>query len=218
MATVSPTGPMGQEANRLPAVEAARRWMLSFGWCPQHMEQVARLAGEIFDGLERLHQLERRWRVILECAALIHDVGWTVSPQGHHKHASRLFLEASLPEFPDQDRELIALVARYHRKAAPRSSHRPFTPLPPDSQDAVRKLAAMIRIADGLDRSHRGAVVTVRCRIEPRRVVFELTLWQPSEADRAAAAKKAVLFSEVFGREVEFESRIDERAAEGPGS
>jgi len=197
---------MEEGSGRRADVEAILAWMLGFGWEPGHMEQVASLAVRIFDRLGNLHRLGPRWRVILEAAALVHDIGWTVSAAAHHKHASRIILERGLPGFCERERDLVALVVRYHRKAAPKKKHEGFSRLAAGEQDAVRKLAAMIRIADGLDRTHRRAVEDVDCRVEADGVLFRLRLSLPASEDIAAAVKKSKLFEEVFGRRVKFEA------------
>jgi exopolyphosphatase/guanosine-5'-triphosphate,3'-diphosphate pyrophosphatase len=194
----------------LAEIDAARRWMLSFGWFPQHMEQVARLSCCIFDQLKPLHGLEKRWRTILEAAALVHDVGWTISQKAHHKHAARLVRQNHLPGFSAQEQDLIALLVRYHRKASPRTSHGRFSRLDAKTQSGIRNVVALLRIADGLDRTHLSAVQSIACRIEAGQVTFRLHMTHMSAEDISAGHKKARFFEEVFGRRVRFEPILAE--------
>jgi exopolyphosphatase/guanosine-5'-triphosphate,3'-diphosphate pyrophosphatase len=185
-----------------PGVDAVRRWMYSFGWHPEHMEQVCRLATGLFDELAGLHGLGPRWRRILAAAAISHDVGWTVAAKGHHKHAARLIRGASFPGFTARERDLAALVARYHRRAEPKPTHRRFNRLVPDEQDAVRKLAAILRIVDGFDRSHTSAVTGIECRVDGDEITIRPRMKTSADDDVAAAYRKAGLFEKVFRRKV----------------
>jgi exopolyphosphatase/guanosine-5'-triphosphate,3'-diphosphate pyrophosphatase len=185
-----------------PGVSAVRRWMYSFGWHPEHMEQVSRLAILLFDRLEDLHGFDSRWRRVLAAAALAHDVGWTVAAKGHHKHAARLIRKASFPGFTPKERSFISLVARYHRRAKPKRSHRRFDRLDPADQDAVRKLAAILRIADGFDRSHTASVTGIECSLTGDEVTIRPRLTRAADEDVAAAYRKSGLFEETFHRRV----------------
>jgi len=185
-----------------PGVAAVRRWMYSFGWHPEHMDQVARLAILLFDRLFALHGLASPWRRILAAAALSHDVGWTVAAKGHHKHAARLIRHASFPGFSPRQRSLVALVARYHRRAAPKHSHPRFARLDVEEQDAVRKLAAILRIADGFDRSHTDSIAGIECSLAGDEVTLRPRLKRTADEDIAAAYRKVGLFEEAFRRRV----------------
>jgi len=186
----------------LPEIDAVRRWMYAFGWHPEHMEQVARLSCLLFDELADLHALGPRWRRILAAAALVHDVGWTVSPSGHHKHAARIVRNSDLPGFDGPERDLVALVARYHRGKGPKPSHGRFAALDPADQDAVLTLAALIRIADGLDRSHLSGVQSLSCAATRDSVTIRLRVKRLVGDDISAAYRKSGLFEKVFRRSV----------------
>ena len=130
---------------------------------PEHSARTAALALDLFDGTARWHGLDDSWRELLEAAALLANVGQAVSHSEHHKHSYYLIRHSDrLSGFTDREVELIALVARYHRKSAPKPKHPEFAKLRPDDQSAVRTLAGILRVAIALDRSHRGPVDAVR--------------------------------------------------------
>ena len=129
---------------------------------PAHSARTASLALELFDALTRWHDLGDDSRELLEAAALLANVGLFVSHSEHHKHSYYLIRNSDrLAGFTDHEIELIALVARYHRKSAPKPKHVEFARLRPDDQERVTTMAAMLRVAIALDRSHDGRVATV---------------------------------------------------------
>ena len=123
---------------------------------------MAWLAGRLFDAAKSLHGLGPAARELLVCGALVHDVGITVSFQSHHKRSRDIVLGADLSAFTDRQRNIIASLARYHRKALPSPEHTLFAELRPADQSLVTKLAALLRIADGLDREHGHVVKELR--------------------------------------------------------
>jgi exopolyphosphatase / guanosine-5'-triphosphate,3'-diphosphate pyrophosphatase len=132
---------------------------------PDHSAQVTRLALELFDATAPRHRLGDDSREVLEAAALLANVGLFVSHAGHHKHSYYVIRNSELlTGFTDREIELIAQVARYHRKSAPRRKHPEFAALDPDDQQRVRVLAGILRIAVGLDRNHARRVASVGCR------------------------------------------------------
>lgn len=130
-----------------------------------HARQVRRLALQLFDALAPRLGLDADDRAILADAALLHDVGYHINYQGHHKHSYHLILHAELLGMSPEAQVTVAHVARYHRGAAPsRKRHREFARLDQPVRKRVRRLAALLRIADGLDRGHVSAVDKVRVR------------------------------------------------------
>ena len=172
----------------------------------RHMEQVARLAGILFDESRALHRRNDREKELLVCAALLHDVGISVSFAGHHKHSRRLILESDLPGFSDDERRTVAALARYHRKADPSEKHGFFRALLDEDRRIVRQLAAILRLADGLDRAHENAVDGLKAGLlADGGIVFRIS--GPGDVAYAAesAARKAGLFESVFGIKVRLE-------------
>ena len=173
---------------------------------PEHVQHVARLALHLFDELEDLHGLRDQDRLILEAAALLHDIGWTASPsgKGHHRESARLIRAHRWESFPPEAVNLMAQVARYHRKSIPDLEHEDFAALAPAERLRVQMLAAHLRIADGLDRSHQQLVTHLSAEIMPGRILLHLSSNRPLTREIAAATKKADLARAVFGREITF--------------
>jgi exopolyphosphatase/guanosine-5'-triphosphate,3'-diphosphate pyrophosphatase len=168
-----------------------------------HAQQTARLALRLFDGLASLHGLGRRDRELLEYAALLHDAGYWISAEGHHKHAYYLIRKAPLEGFTPEEGRIIALVARYHRGALPRGRHAGFSGLSRGGRDRVRRLAALLRIADGLDRSHAGLVRDVSLQVKDGKVVIDASASGNADLEIAAADRRANLFRRIFDLEIE---------------
>ena len=172
----------------------------------EHTHQVTRLALEIFDALQEAHRMGPEERFRLHCAALLHDIGWVEGPQGHHKTAMKLIVSDPRLPFRRSERQMIALIARYHRKALPDVRHKYYGNLTDAEQHCVRVLAGILRVADGLDRSHNRVVRSVQCRVSDRRIVMTCDVRGPADAELAAAEKKADLFQEAFGRPLELKA------------
>ena len=133
---------------------------------PDHVFQVCKTALSIFDQTHELHLLGAAERPLLEAGALLHDCGFQRGPQRHHKHSRDLILELELPGFSDSEKKIVACVARYHRKAAPEPTHAVFRDLSPQEQAVVSRLAAILRVADGLDRLHVASAQSIRVERE----------------------------------------------------
>jgi exopolyphosphatase / guanosine-5'-triphosphate,3'-diphosphate pyrophosphatase len=131
----------------------------------KHSHQVTRLALSLFLQTQRLHYLGEEEREFLESAALLHEIGLFVSHDSHHRHSYYLIRNAELAGFTENEKAIIANIARYHRKSYPKFKHEGFGLLSPEDQAIVLKLASILRIADGLDRSHASAVDHLNVRI-----------------------------------------------------
>jgi exopolyphosphatase / guanosine-5'-triphosphate,3'-diphosphate pyrophosphatase len=152
-----------QTVERYPDVR--RRSVIELGercnYWSDHARQVARLAVSIFDQTRSVHGLTDREREWLEYAALLHDVGVHISYERHHRHSYYLIKNGDLRGFAPDEIEIMALVARYHRQARPRKSHDGYGDLPAGARRVVKVLAAMLRLAEGLDRSHAQALAGI---------------------------------------------------------
>jgi exopolyphosphatase / guanosine-5'-triphosphate,3'-diphosphate pyrophosphatase len=150
------------DVRRRSALELAERC----GWEEAHARQVARLALALFDGLRPIHGLGDREREWLEYAAWLHDVGTHISYERHHRHSYYLIKNGDLRGFEPVETEVIALSARYHRRAEPSKEHEGYRDLPRALRRTVRVLGAMLRLTESLDRSRhavvRGLVVNTR--------------------------------------------------------
>jgi len=163
-----------------------------------HAEHVARLALQMFDGLASVHRLDGHYRELLGIAALLHDIGHLIGHQGHHKHSYYLISNGNLKDFNKQEIEIIANVARYHRKDRPRKSHYSFQQVEPGHRGAVRKLAVLLRLAEALDRTHSAVISDVACRISDGGVEFVARTSQDAELELWTARRTAEFFEREF--------------------
>ncbi|HIU17578.1 MAG TPA: HD domain-containing protein [Candidatus Avidesulfovibrio excrementigallinarum] len=169
----------------------------------RHGAHVAGLAGSLFDQLQDLHGLDADWRRRLLGAARLHDIGFVAGRKGHHKASMRRILEDPSLELLPDDRSLIALLARYHRKAWPSGRHSQFAVLPRATRKALRRAAALLRVADGLDYTHQALVTGITVRMKSRRVVLVLRSKSECQQEMKRAVRKGDLFAHVFGLQVE---------------
>jgi exopolyphosphatase/guanosine-5'-triphosphate,3'-diphosphate pyrophosphatase len=171
----------------------------------RHCSHVAALAVRLFDQLQEAYELPAAGRDLLEAAALLHDVGYLINHARHHKHAYHLIMHGDLRGFAPGEIELIANVARYHRRAAPKKSHEQFRRLDPKDRLLVRQLSGILRVADGLDRTHGRIVRDVRVRVGESRVRLRLATSGAAEVEIADATRKRRLFERVFETRLAFE-------------
>lgn len=185
---------------------------------PQHALQVAHLARQLFRALAPLHGLGDREELFLEAAALLHDLGRATQGPGaeHHKESARLIREHPWQGFTPAEVELIALVARYHRKSPPDLSHADFAVLSPMDQAVVTTLAALLRVADGLDRTHRQLIRELHVEIRPQEVVVDLVGSPDAIEELVSARRKAELAEKVFGRQFRFLLPAPDSASPAP--
>lgn len=176
-----------------------------------HAAQVARIALELFDQTHALHQLAAREREWLRYAAILHDVGYAVGRSRHNLHSYYLITHGELTGFAADEIEVIASIARYHRGKCPKESHENWQALDPILRPVVEKLSGILRIAEGLDRSHAQLVTRVTCQVRPRRVEIEAAARADCEPELAAARGKANLFRKVFRRRVRIRAVSAER-------
>jgi len=169
-----------------------------------HARQVTRLALRLFDELNELHQLGARDRLRLECAALLHDIGWQSGGKGHHRASMQMILESPLLPFDDQERAVVGCIARYHRRGLPGLIHPLYAALETREQEAVSKLAALLRLAEGLDHDHKQRIKDMTCRIRPRKVVVRASAARHSLELARETLDKADLFVLVYRRKLEF--------------
>src|SRR6478672_3765959 len=168
-----------------------------------HSQHVAKLALSLFDQTRTLHELGTDDREMLEYAALLHDIGQHVSRKGHHRHAAYLVENAQLRGFSPDEIEFLAALVRHHRRGEPKASEPRFAALDKDSRERVRKLAALLRLADGLDRGRRGVVDGVDVAIGTDLVVLRLHTHGDAELELWGLRRRRELFEKIFDRELE---------------
>lgn len=174
---------------------------------PAHSAHVARLALQLFDALAPIHGLGPTARDYLEAGARLANVGLVVAHSKHHLHAYYVIRHSELAGLTDAEIEVIAQIARYHRKSAPKASHPEFAALPAESQALVRTLAGILRVAIGLDRSHQGRVERVQAETRNQKVMLSVVAAPGVGGDIAlelyAANERKGLLEAVLDRRVE---------------
>jgi len=199
-------------------IAAAIELMLDADWEVQHVIQVRGIALAMFDGLDPIHHMGADERIILEAGALLHDIGFQIGDARHHKSSYEIIRERLGPPWAEGDALMAALVARYHRKARPAAKHPGFGDLSGEDRATVSRLAAILRVADGLDRSHGANVRDVTVDISDKTVTLRL-VGEYNSTDEWGATRKSGLFAQVFGREIvlEWNQRESPGSEEGRG-
>lgn len=188
-----------QEGHRPESLEEVGE---KYNYDAAHAYQVSHLALSLFYQLQGLHRLPEKYTTILHAAAMLHDIGLFIAYPKHHKHSYYLIKSSGLNSFNKSDLDLIANIARYHRKTHPSPKHLPFSQLSPSDQDVVRKLSALLRVADGLDRSHESRVKEITCTLPRHRTVsIKLSSSSDLKTEIEGAKEKAKLMDEVFNVE-----------------
>jgi len=188
------------DLRRRTVMELARRCQFR----EDHGTHVARLALSIFDQTRRLHKLADSDAELLEYAALLHDIGFYISPHRHHRHSSYLILNHAMTGFSRAEVRIMAMAARHHRKVEPRRGRGMLKLLSKVDLRRVRYLAAILRIADALDRTHARLVRAVRCSVSGRAVEIRIDADGDPELEIWAARRKGDLFEELAGRKLRF--------------
>ncbi len=179
------------------------------GFEEEHCRQDARLAVKLFDLTADLHHLDDECRDLLYYAGLLHDIGYVEGYWGHHKTAYRLIMRADLPGLTDREKRIVANVARYHRGARPKLMHEGFAALDPDDREIVIMLGAILRLADGLDRSHTDAVRDLHVWLEGDELLVLVDCPFGCGPEIWAGEKKGRFFGDLFGVQVRVRQCMD---------
>jgi exopolyphosphatase/guanosine-5'-triphosphate,3'-diphosphate pyrophosphatase len=194
-----PAEPPDGPRHRRAVLDFARR----HAWDEAHCRHVTALALSLFDQTAALHGLGPAERGLLEVAGLLHDVGYAVSQSAHHKHSLYLIRNADLDGFSARERDLVANVARYHRKALPADRHPDYMALDDDDRTLVRRLAALLRLADGLDADHFQVIEAATVVDRGDHLRLELRARDAPDQEMWAAERNGDLFELEFGRRVQ---------------
>jgi exopolyphosphatase / guanosine-5'-triphosphate,3'-diphosphate pyrophosphatase len=181
-----------------------------------HSNQVVRLALALFDQTRAIHGLTDREREWLEYASLMHDIGGHISFSGHHKHSYYLIKNGDLRGFHPDEIEVMALVARYHRRGTPKRSHPQYAQLPATLRRTVRTLASILRVAESLDRSHAQPVSGLEVHDRGEDIVIRLHSGDDAELEVWATARHLEPFEQVVGKPVRLEIAQTEPAGVTP--
>jgi exopolyphosphatase/guanosine-5'-triphosphate,3'-diphosphate pyrophosphatase len=196
------------QADRYPDVR--RRSVFELGercnFWPEHVNQVARLALTLFDQTRAIHGLTDREREWLEYAAILHDIGVHISYQDHHKHSYYLIKNGDLRGFEPDEIDAIALVARYHRQGSPKRRHDEFGGLGRKRRRIVRTLAAILRLAENLDRSHAQSITGLELHDRGDDDLLQIRTSSDAELELWAASRQAAPFERLTGKPLRIET------------
>ena len=174
----------------------------------QHAEHVRELSVMLFDQLQSVHHMPVQARVQLEAGALLHDVGHRVSHRGHHKHGEYLALNGDIPGLDGRDRQIVAAIVRYHnRKSEPAEHHPAYSVLNNNDKRIARRLASIVKIAEGLDHSHRQRVLHLKASFQRGAVTFQVQARGDATEDLRDAERSAALFEKEFHVQLFFRAR-----------
>jgi exopolyphosphatase / guanosine-5'-triphosphate,3'-diphosphate pyrophosphatase len=178
-----------------------------FGYEEPHAHQVAKLSELIFDALGPTQGLTRHHRTLMLAAALLHDVGYHIAHESHHKHTLYLIANSELTGFSEAERAVIANIARYHRGSLPKERHLEYAALNLADRETVCRLGGIVRLADALDRSHENRVEDLRCTSDNGLLHIQLRGTLDCENELIEADRKRDLFEQAFNRSVSLTTR-----------
>jgi exopolyphosphatase / guanosine-5'-triphosphate,3'-diphosphate pyrophosphatase len=206
------------QADRYPDVRRRSVFELAerCNYWPEHAQQVARLAVALFDQTRIVHGLTDREREWLEYAALLHDIGVHISYERHHKHSYYLIKNGDLRGFDPEEIEVIALVARYHRQATPKRQHGEYREFRRKRRRTIRTLAAILRLAESLDRSHSQPVSGLELHDRGDDGLLQLRTSGDAELELWAATRHAAAFERLIGKPLRVE--VSGNASSGSSS
>jgi exopolyphosphatase/guanosine-5'-triphosphate,3'-diphosphate pyrophosphatase len=181
------------------ARELARRYAVDM----DHAENTARLAGQLFRSLQSVHEMDGRCETILCVAAMLHEIGIFVSTSAYHKHSYYVISNSELFGLNSGDHRLVALVARYHRRAHPKATHDVFAQLERDDRVLVSRLAGLLRIALSLNHSRSQRIRDIKCQVERKRFVIRTNAQGGDlSLERMELRQNSLLFEDTFGLSV----------------
>jgi exopolyphosphatase/guanosine-5'-triphosphate,3'-diphosphate pyrophosphatase len=178
-----------------------------------HSHHVARLATKIFDDTKELHQLSGQDRKLMQYAAILHDIGYHIGHNNHHRHGLYLIKNSEMPGFTRDEIAMMATMVRYHRGSLPKKSsdarsrreHEDYYSLDRGQRTKMLRMASILQIADGLDRSHQQLITDVQCVLSEGVVTFIATIVGEGELEMWSAERKATWFEELFRVAIGFE-------------
>jgi exopolyphosphatase/guanosine-5'-triphosphate,3'-diphosphate pyrophosphatase len=194
----------GKRLKRLSAqiLSAARNLGHKYQYDKIHAERVRELSIRLFEELKTEHRMTDTHRLYLEVAALLHDIGLFVSSRAHHKHSYYLISSSELFGLRKRELEIIANIARYHRRAMPQRSHAPFISLDRDERMIVSKLGAILRVANALAKDHLQKTVDLKISLEGDQIVLMTHNISDLAMGRLALASRSDFFTEVYGKKI----------------
>ena len=168
----------------------------------KHADHVANFSRQLFRELQHLHGLDAKYELVLRIAATLHEVGMFISPREHHKHSLYILMHTEIFGLSSHDRVMVALLARYHRRYNPEPNHAHFSDLSREERMIVLKLAALLRLADALDRSHAQRIKSIQLRPEGTRLNVLTQGADDTTVEQIAIDMKCDLFREIYGYDI----------------
>jgi exopolyphosphatase/guanosine-5'-triphosphate,3'-diphosphate pyrophosphatase len=199
-ASLGPDGGIEAEM-RGQVVASAASLGRKFHYDEAHARHVSDLSLAIYDALVREHGLGARERLLMEVAGLLHDIGTFIKTSGHHKHGEYIVANSEIFGLSRADLTIVANVVRYHSKAPPASTHVNFIALPREDRVVVMKLAAILRVADALDRGHDQRVRDPTFERREERFIIRAAGVVDLSLERLSLTEKGDMFEDVFGLE-----------------
>jgi exopolyphosphatase/guanosine-5'-triphosphate,3'-diphosphate pyrophosphatase len=206
------TDDSGLDVRTRSVLSVARR----YGYDVEHSHHVARLATQIFEDTKELHELNEQDRKLLQHASILHDIGYHIAHNNHHRHGLYLIKNSEMPGFTGDEIAMMAAVVRYHRGSLPtkaadkrsRREHEDYYSFDRAQRAKLLQLAAILQIADGFDRSHRQSISEVRCRVADGVVTIIAEPADECELEMWSAERKSSWFTDIFGVELKFEKAL----------
>jgi exopolyphosphatase/guanosine-5'-triphosphate,3'-diphosphate pyrophosphatase len=202
-----PDGQLGAKEFERQVLASADSLGEKYHFDHDHGHHVAKLATRLFDELRDEHDLSDRDRLLLQVAALLHDVGIYLSLRAHHKHSQYILAASQIFGLSAEETAIVSNIARYHRRGLPQRTHVPYVALDRKDRLTVNKLAAILRVANALDAEHEQKVQDLRLVRRARAWVLELSGSGDLTMERLAATARADMFAETFGKPLEIQYR-----------
>jgi len=178
----------------------ASAWALSkhYHADQKHADYVRQSALEIYDFICQKKKLEIRHPILLEVAAILHDIGTYISSSSHHKHGQYLVQNSILFGLSPEQKRLVSLIVRYHRKATPSTSHRSYMMLSRENRLVVQQLSAVLRVADALDRAHQQRI-NFSLTIDDKHLIIHSQNHRDTALEQDSLLSKGNLFEQIYG-------------------
>jgi exopolyphosphatase/guanosine-5'-triphosphate,3'-diphosphate pyrophosphatase len=191
-----------------PLIQEALTLRARYDEEPSHSDHVAHLALQIFDGLQSWHGYNSRQRDLLYAAALLHDIGWSQTPdgKGHHKWSEKLIRAQGWKALTPEEVPLVAHIARYHRKSPPQPDHVEFHAMAAPARKLVMVLGGILRIADALDRTHTGKIESLEASLTHDAILIRVNPAGTWDAELTMFETKRDMLQAAAGRPVRCEA------------
>jgi exopolyphosphatase/guanosine-5'-triphosphate,3'-diphosphate pyrophosphatase len=182
--------------------EQAVKLAEQYSYEKRHSHNVLELSEQLYDQLGEVHGLGNGHRELLRCGAVLHDIGWVMGKSKHHKNSAQIILEDKRFELSSGKRKVTALIARYHRKSLPEESHNIYNKLDEEKRQLVWLLGGIVRLADGLDRTHLGVIDKINCRVNSDSVDIHCHCRGFYDAELATGNKKKEMLEKALNKKI----------------